>query len=143
MLSKTEMRILIESLTRGTLIFFDSDTPRKKSSKKNADVKELFIDNKMDSLYKNDTGYNFHICHQLHLQQKEYIKLKQITIDHLHWEIESKQKVIESLLDTLKHYLHSQSTKHDECYFSLQYTNYEFDQKISITTIRQSTRTKK
>ena len=97
----------------------------------------------MDSLYKNDTGYdNFHICHQLHLQQKEYIKLKQITIDYLHGELESKQKVIESLLDTLKHYLHSQSTKHDECYFSLQYTNYEFYQKIAITTIFQSTRTK-
>ena len=96
----------------------------------------------MDSLSKNDTGYdNFHICHQLHLQQKEYIKLKQITIDYLHGELESKQKVIESLLDTLKHYLHSQSTKH-ECYFSLQYTNYEFYQKISITTIFQSTRTK-
>ena len=33
------------------------------------------------------------------------------------------------MLDTLKHCLHSQSTKHDERYFSLQDTNYKFDQK--------------
>ena len=33
------------------------------------------------------------------------------------------------MLDTLKHCLHSQSTKHDERYFSLQDTNHKFDQK--------------
>ena len=33
------------------------------------------------------------------------------------------------MLDTLKHCLHSQSTKHDERYFSLQDTSYKFDQK--------------
>ena len=84
----------------------------------------------MDSLHKKDTRYdNFHICHQLNLQQKEYIKFQNITIDHLRGELESKQKVIENLLDTLNHCLHSQSTKHDERYFSLQDTNFKFDQK--------------
>ena len=63
--------------------------------------------------------------------------------DHLREELESKQKVIENLLDTLKHCLHSQSTKHDERYFSLQDTNHKFDQKTSITAIFQSSRTKK
>ena len=119
-----------ESLTAGTPISFHSDTPRKKSSKKNPDIRELFIDNKTDSLHKKDTRYdNFHICHQLNLQQKESIKFQSITIDHLRGELESKQKVLENLLDTLKHCLHSQSTKHDELYFSLQDTNYKFDQK--------------
>ena len=33
------------------------------------------------------------------------------------------------MLDTLKHCLHSESTKHDERYFSLQDTNHKFDQK--------------
>ena len=33
------------------------------------------------------------------------------------------------MLDTLKHCLHSHSTKHDERYFSLQDTTYKFDQK--------------
>ena len=33
------------------------------------------------------------------------------------------QKVIENLLDTSKYCLHSQSTRHDERYFSLQDTN--------------------
>ena len=133
-----------ESLTAGTPIHFHSDTPRKKSSKKNPDIRELFTDNKMDSLHKKDTRYdNFHICHQLNLQQKEYIKFQNITIDHLRGELESKQKVIENLLDTLKHCLHSQSTKHDQRYFSLQDTNFKFDQKTSITAISQLTPTKK
>ena len=43
-----------ESLTAGTPISFHSDTPRKKSSKKNPDIRELFIDNKTDSLHKKD-----------------------------------------------------------------------------------------
>ena len=72
---------------------------------------------------------NFHISHQLNLRQEEYIIFQIITIDHFHGELESKQKDIENLLDTLKHYLHSQSTKHDERYFSLQDANYKFDQK--------------
>ena len=119
-----------ESLTAGTPIHFHSDTPRKKSSKKNPDIRELFTDNKMDSLHKKDTRHdNFHICHQLNLQQKEYIKFQNITIDHLRGELESKQQIIENLLDTLNHCLHSQSTKHDERYFSLQDTNFKFDQK--------------
>ena len=119
-----------ESLTAGTPISFHSDTPRKKSSKKNPDIRELFIDNKMDSLHKKDTRYdNFRICHQLDLQQKEYIKFQNITIGDLRGELESKEKVIENLLDALKHCLHSQSTKHDERYFPLQDTNYKFDQK--------------
>ena len=42
------------------------------------------------------------------------------------------------MLDTLKHCLYSQSTKHDERYFSLQDINYKFDQKISITATFQS-----
>ena len=33
------------------------------------------------------------------------------------------------MLGTLKHCLYSQSTKHDERYFSSQNTNYKFDQK--------------
>ena len=33
------------------------------------------------------------------------------------------------MLGTLKHCLYSQSTKHDERYFSPQNTNYKFDQK--------------
>ena len=58
----------------------------------------------MDSLHKKDTRYdNVHICHQLNLQQKEYIKVQNITIDHLRGELESKQKIIENLLDTLNH----------------------------------------
>ena len=133
-----------ESLTAGTPIHFHSDTPRKKSSKKNPDIRELFTDNKMDSLHKKDTRYdNFHICHQLNLQQKEYIKFQNITIEHLHGELESKQKVIENLLDTLNHCLHSQSSKHGEHSFSLQDANFKFDQKISITAIFQLTPTKK
>ena len=109
-----------ESLTTGTPIYFHSDTPRKKSSKKNPDIRELFTDNETDSLHKKDTRYdNFHVCHQLNLQQKEYIKFQKVTIDHLRGELQSNQKVIENLLDALKHCLHSQSTKHDERYFSL------------------------
>ena len=54
---------------------------------------------------------------------KEYIKFQNITIDHLLGQLESKQKVIENLLDTSKYCLHSQSTRHDERYFSLQDTN--------------------
>ena len=58
-----------ESLTAGAPISFHGDTPRKKSSKKNPDIRELFIDNKMDSLQKKDTRCdNFHICHQSNLQ---------------------------------------------------------------------------
>ena len=58
-----------KSLAAGTPIHFHSDTPRKKSSKKNPDIRELFIDHKMDSLHKKDTRYdNFHICRQLNLQ---------------------------------------------------------------------------
>ena len=84
----------------------------------------------MDSLHKKDTRYdNFRICYQLNLQQKEYIKFHNITIDHLRGELESKQKVRENLLDTSRHCLHSQSPKHDESYLSLQDTNYKFDQK--------------
>ena len=61
----------------------------------------------MDSLHKKDTRYdNFHI-HILNLQQKEYIKFQNIPIHHLPGELESKQKVIKNLLDTLKHCLHS------------------------------------
>ena len=119
-----------ESLTAGTPIHFHCDTPRKKSSKKNHDIIELFTDNKMDSLHKKDTRYdNFHICHQLNLQQREYIKFQNITIDHLPGELGSKQKVIENLLDTLSHCLHSQSTKHNERYLSLQDIHFKFDQK--------------
>ena len=33
------------------------------------------------------------------MQQKEHIKFQNITIDHLHGELESKQKVTENLLD--------------------------------------------
>ena len=59
-----------ESLTRGTPISFHSDTPRKKLTKKNPNIKELFIDNKMNSFHKKDTRYdNFYVCHQLSLQQ--------------------------------------------------------------------------
>ena len=47
-----------DSLTAVTPINFHSDTSRKKSSKKNPDIRELFIDNKMDSLRKKDTGYD-------------------------------------------------------------------------------------
>ena len=57
-----------ESLTAGTPISFHSNSPRKKSTKKSSDTRELFIDNKMDSIHKKDTRYdNFHICHQLNL----------------------------------------------------------------------------
>ena len=108
-----------ESLTAGTPIHFHSDTPRKKSSKKNPDIKELLTDNKMNSLHKKDIRYdNFHIFHQLNLQQKECIKFQNITMDHLREELKSKQRVIENLLDTLNRCLHLQSTKHDERYFS-------------------------
>ena len=118
-----------ESLTAGTPISFHSDTPRKKLLKKNSDIRELFIDNKMDSPHKKDTRYdNFHICHQLNLEQREYIKLQNITIDHLHGELKRKQKLIENLSNTLKHCLLSQSTKH-ACYFALQDINYKFDQR--------------
>ena len=90
-----------ESLTAGKPISFHSDCPRKKSTKKISDIRELSIDNKMDSLHKKDTRYdNFRICYQLNLQQKEYIKFHNITIDHLRGELESKQKVRENLLDT-------------------------------------------
>ena len=75
--------------------------------------------------------------------QKEYIKFQNITIDHLSGELESKQKVIDNLLDTLKHCLHSQSTMHDEHYFSLEGKNYKIDPETSITAIFQSIRTKK
>ena len=119
-----------ESLTAGTPIHFHSDTPRKKSSKKNPDIKELLTDSKMDSLHKKDIRYdNFHIFHQLNLQQKEYIKFQNITMDHLREELKSKQRVIENLLDTLNRCLHLQSTKHDERYFSWQDTNFKFDKK--------------
>ena len=95
MLSKINIDTDTESLTAGKPISFHSDTPRKKSSKKNPDIRELFIDNKMDSRHKKDTRYdNFQICHQLNLQQKEYIKFQNITIDHLRGELESKQNVI-------------------------------------------------
>ena len=58
-----------ESLTAGARISFHGDTPRKKSSKKNPDIRELFIDKKMNSLQKKDTRCdNFHICHQSNLQ---------------------------------------------------------------------------
>ena len=101
-----------KSLTAGKPISFHSDTPRKKSAKKNPDIRELFIDNKMDSVHKKDTKYdNFHICYQLNLQQKEYIKFQNMKIDHLRGELERKQKFIEILLDTLKYCLHSQSMK--------------------------------
>ena len=90
----------------------------------------------MDSLHKKNIRHdNFHICHQLNLQQKEYIKFQNITIDHLRGQLESNQKVLQGLLDTLKQCLHSQSTSHDGRHFSLQDTHYKFDQKISITTI--------
>ena len=63
------------------------------------EIRELenFIDNKMDSLHKKNIRHdNFHICHQLNLQQKEYIKFQNITIEDLRGELESKQKVIEN-----------------------------------------------
>ena len=82
-------------------------------------------------LRKKDTR-QYYICRQLNLQQNEQIKFQNITIDHLREDLESKEKVIENLLDPLKHCLHAQSTKYDERYFSLQDTNYKFDQKISI-----------
>ena len=67
------------------------------SNSNDPDVRELFTDNKMDSPHKKDTRYdNFHICHQLNLQQKEYIKFQNITIEDLRGELESKQKVIEN-----------------------------------------------
>ena len=67
------------------------------SNSNDPDVRELFTDNKMDSLHKKDTTYdNFHICHQLNLQQKGYIKFQNITIEDLRGELESKQKVIEN-----------------------------------------------
>ena len=97
----------------------------------------------MDSLHKKNIRHdNFHICHQLNLQQKEYIKFQNITIDHLRGQLESNQKVLQGLLDTLKQCLHSQSMSHDGRYFSLQDTNYKFDQKISIRTIFLSICTK-
>ena len=71
-----------ESLTAGTPIYFRSDTLRKKSSKKSPDIRELVIDIKMDSLHKKGTRYdNFHICYQLNLQQKEYIKFQNNSIE--------------------------------------------------------------
>ena len=57
-----------ESLTAGTPISFHSNSPRKKSTKKSPDTRELFIDSKMDSIHKKYTRYdNFHICRQLNL----------------------------------------------------------------------------
>ena len=52
----------------------------------------------MDSLHKKNTRHeSFYIRHELNWQQKEYLKFQNITIDHLHRELESKQKVIENL----------------------------------------------
>ena len=120
-----------ETLTEGNSVAFYSNTPRRKSVDKSPNIRELetFID-KMDSLHKNNIkSDDFHICHQVVLQQKEYIKSQNTTIDHLRGELQNKQKVIENLLETLKSCLVSQSMRHDERYFSLQDTNYKSDQK--------------
>ena len=42
------------------------------------------------------------ICHQLNLQQKEYIKFEIITIDHLHGELKHKQKRYTELIGHIK-----------------------------------------
>ena len=108
-----------------------------KSSKKDHDIRELFTDIQMDSLHKKDTRYdNFHICHKLNLQQKEYIKFQNINIGHLRGDLESKQKVIENLLDALFHCLYSQSTQDDERSFSLQDTNDQRSTTIMKMVIR-------
>ena len=72
---------------------------------------------------------NHHIRQQLFLNQKEHIACLENTISHLRGELDCKQKGIDSLLDTLKSRLQSQSTKHDEKYFVLQNQTSNFDQK--------------
>ena len=48
----------------------------------------------MDSLHKKDTRYdNFHLCLQLNLQQKKYIKFQNIIIDHLRGGLEFKKQL--------------------------------------------------
>ena len=72
---------------------------------------------------------NLHLCQQLLLSQKAHIACLEDTISHLRGELECEQKVIDSLLETLKSCLHSKSTRHDEKYFALQNQTSNFDQK--------------
>ena len=72
---------------------------------------------------------NLHLCQQLFLSQKEHIACLEDTISYIRGELECKQKVIDSLLETLKSCLHSKSTRHDEKYFALQNQTSNFDQK--------------
>ena len=56
----------------------------------------------MDSFHKKCTRMIAFICHQLNLQQKEYIKFEIITIDHLHGELKHKQKRYAVLIGHIK-----------------------------------------
>ena len=86
---------------------------------------------------------NLHLCQQLFLSQKEHIACLEDTISHLRGELECKQKVIDSLLETLKSCLHSKSTRHDEKYFALQNQTSNFNQKNVNKVALQSTLIKK
>ena len=93
-----------DTVTTGTPISFHNDTPKKKSTEKNPDIRELenFTRNEMDSFHKKYTRMIAFICHQLNLQQKEYIKFEIITIDHLHGELKHKQKRYTELIGHIK-----------------------------------------
>ena len=71
------------------------------------------------------------------------LKFQNIMTDHLREELESKQKVIENLLDTLKHsYIDNQRSMTSVIsLYKIQIIN--LIKKTSITAIFQSTRTKK
>ena len=102
-----------------------------KTSRNSPCIRENFIDSQVDFVGKKEPveENNLHIRQQLFLNQKEHIACLENTISHLRGELDCKQKGIDSLLDTLKSRLQSQSTKHDEKYFVLQNQTSNFDQK--------------
>ena len=58
----------MQSLNSRYTNFFHSDTLRKKSTKKNPDIRGFFIDSKMYSLHKEDARYS--------LRHNEYIQFQ-------------------------------------------------------------------
>ena len=120
---------IIESTT-DTPVSLNTNAPLK-TSRNSPYIRENFIDSQVDFVGKKEPveENNLHIHQQLFLNQKEHIACLENTISHLRGELDCKQKAIDSLLDTLKSRLQSQSTKHDEKYFVLQNQTSNFDQK--------------